>query len=51
MKCPKCGKQMHIASQDKNLTLWKCEHCGHITLVQEFDRNDVGRRIAGGQKR
>ncbi len=44
MKCPDCEKQMNIAEHKENRTLWKCSYCGHMTLVQDWDRDDVGGR-------
>jgi len=43
MKCPKCGQEMVVASRNENQVLWKCRNpeCGHMTLVQDWDRNDV----------
>ena len=43
-KCSKCGKEMIISHQSKNQVLWKCPFCGHMTLVQNWNRDDVGRR-------
>lgn len=46
--CPKCGKEMKVSHRNKNQILWKCRKCGHMTLVQDlqrqnWDRNDTGK--------
>lgn len=42
MNCPKCQLEMVIAYQEGNQVLYKCKGCGHMTLVQEFERNGKG---------
>ena len=41
--CSKCGSQMNVAHRGNNQVLYKCRdpNCGHMTLVQEFERNGV----------
>ncbi|KKN54548.1 hypothetical protein LCGC14_0591400 [marine sediment metagenome] len=47
--CSRCGGKMMIAHRSKNQVLYKCKkpNCGHMTLVQEWDRDDVGRKESG----
>lgn len=48
MECSRCGSEMLMVYQDKSRAqrapvLWKCkaDGCGHMTLIQEWDRDDV----------
>lgn len=37
---------MSVVQQNKNQILYKCRVCGHMRLVQEIERNDVGHEKA-----
>lgn len=40
--CPNCKTPMNVVVRNKSLTEYKCKVCGHITIVQDIERNDVG---------
>lgn len=49
LKCSRCGKDMIIAHRTDNQVLYKCRNseCGHMTLVQEMDRDIIRKERKG----
>lgn len=56
MDCPNCEKPMRKAKEWKSSVLYKCDICGHQTLIQndaeivpkrqDWERNNYGKKTS-----